>query len=190
MCDGGCADAAFCSDDRNDPANGFRFRCREQAADRAHHVKRIDRRKYVIADATAHQFAIKPDVIDAADNYNAGSGVADRCELIEPDQNLIAAFGFQDDHVGGGRRAIGFGCRGHSTHLNFQMSLAEATIFARRLHGGCGFHGFAKRLHRYTRRRRNMIFQRRRDLRLLFGILARVTDHLPASLSLALSASE
>src|SRR5665647_3089322 len=53
-----------------------------------------------------------------------------------------------------------------------------------------GFHRIAEGLHGDARRRRNMIVRRRRRaLRLLFGVLARVADHLPVSLSLALSAS-
>ena len=59
-----------------------------------------------------------------------------------------------------------------------------------RLHGSRGFHRLAKCLHRYPRRRRDMIVGgRSRALRLLFCVLTRVTDHLPVSLSLALSDS-
>jgi hypothetical protein len=50
------------------------------------------------------------------------------------------------------------------------MGLAEAAVLAGRLHGGRGFHGLAKGLHRHARRRRDVIVGgRRRDVRLLFG---------------------
>ena len=121
---------------------------------------------------------------------DAGAGVADGGELVEAGKDIVAAFGFQDDHVRRRRRAIGFDGGGHAAHLDLEVGLAEAAVFARRLHGGGGFHRLAKRLHRHPRRRRDMLVRRRRrDVRLLFGILARVVDHLPVSLSLALSAS-
>ena len=157
MRDGGSADAALGADDGNDPADRLGFRRRKQSAYRTHHVERIDRRNHVVADAAAHQFAIKRDVVDAADHDDAGSGVADRGELIEAGQNIVAAFGFQDDHVRRRRGAIGFDRGRHAAHLDLQMSLAEPAVFAGRLHGGRGFHGLAKRLHRYARRRRNML---------------------------------
>ncbi|MGY3646425.1 hypothetical protein ACVWW2_001716 [Bradyrhizobium sp. LM4.3] len=70
------------------------------------------------------------------------------------------------------------------------MGLAETAILAGRLHGGRRFHGLAERLHGNARRRRNMLLDRgERCLRLLFLRLASVVDHLPVSLSLALSAS-
>src|SRR2546421_627415 len=63
-------------------------------------------------------------------------------------------------------------------------------VFACRLHGGGGFHRLAEGLHRHARCRRNMVLRQRRcDLRPSVGVLASVADHLPASLSLALSAS-
>jgi hypothetical protein len=37
------------------------------------------------------------------------------------------------------------------------MGLAEAAVFAGRLHGGGGFHRLAKGLHRHARRRRDVI---------------------------------
>ena len=42
--DGGRADAALGADDGDDPADGLGLRRREQPADRAHHVERVDRR--------------------------------------------------------------------------------------------------------------------------------------------------
>ena len=91
---------------------------------------------------------------------------------------------------GVGARAIGLDGGRHAAHLNLEMGLAEAAVFARRLHGGGGLHRLAEGLHRHARRRRDMIVHGRRGgVRLLFGILARVADHLPVSLSLALSAS-
>ena len=174
----------------DDAADRLGFRRREQAADRAHDVERVDRRDDVVADAAAHQFAIQRDVVDAADHDDAGAGVANGRKLVEPGQDIVAALGFQDDHVRRGRGAIGFDGGGHAAHLDLEMGLAEAAVLAGRLHGGGGFHRLAEGLHRYARRGRDMIVRgRRRDLRLFFGVLAGVADHLPVSLSLALSAS-
>src|SRR5438477_445138 len=53
--------------------------------------------------------SIKAVSARSGDNANACCAVSDGCELIEPDQNSLAAFGCQDNHVGGRRRAIGFG---------------------------------------------------------------------------------
>ena len=187
--DGGSADAALGADHGDDAADGLGFRRREQVADRPHHVDGGDRRDYVVADAAAHQFAIERDVVDLADHDDAGSGVAHGGEMVEAGQDVVAAFGLQDDHVRGRRRTIRLDGGGHAAHLNLEMRLAETAVFARRLHGSRGFNRFAEGLHRYPRRRRNMIFRRRRSLRLLFWGLARIADHLPVSLSLALSAS-
>ena len=190
MRDGRRADAALGADDRDDAADGLGFRRREQAANRAHHVDGVDRRDHVVADAAAHQFAIQRDVVDPADHDDAGAGIADGREMIEAGQDVAAAFGLQHDHVRRRRRAIGFDGGRHAAHLNLEMSLAETAVFAGRLHGRGGFHGLAKRLHRYARRRRDVIVRGRRGgFRLLFGFLTRVADHLPVSLSLALSAS-
>ena len=160
--DGGRADAALGADHGDDPADRLGFRRREQAADRAHDVDRADRRDDVVADAAAHQLAIERDVVDAADHDDAGAGVADGREMVEAGQDVVAAFGFEDDHVRRRRRAIGFDRGRHAAHLDLQMGLAEPAVFAGRLHGGRGFHGLAESLHRHARRRRDMIVDRRR----------------------------
>jgi len=105
--DGGCADAAFRADDGNDPADRLRLRRRKQAANRAHHVQGVDRGDDVVADAAANQLAIQRDVVDAADHDHAGTGIANRRELIEASKNIAAALGFQDDDVRRRRGAIG-----------------------------------------------------------------------------------
>jgi len=74
-------------------------------------------------------------------------------------------------------------------HLDLEMGLVEPSVLAGRLHGRRGFDGLAKRLHRHPRRRRDMIVGDRGFGIRLFWVLARVADHLPTSLSLALSAS-
>ena len=105
-----------------------------------------------------------------ADHDHAGSGVAHGGELVEAGEDVAAAFGFQDDHVRRRRGAIGLDGGGHAAHLDLEMSLAEAAVFARRLHGGGGLHRLAKGLHRHPRRRRDVIVRgRRRVVRLLFG---------------------
>ena len=188
--DGGRPDAALGPDDGDDAADGLCLRRGEQAANRAYHVECVDRRDHVVADAAPHQFAIERDIIDTADHHDAGSGIADRRQLVEPGQDIAAAFGFQDDHIRGRRRTVGLDGGSHAAHLNLEMGLAEAAVFAGRLHGRSGLDRLAKRLYRHPRRRRDVIVGvRRSDVRLVFGILTGVADHLPVSLSLALSAS-
>ncbi len=160
--DGGGADAALGADDGDDAADGLGLRRREQVADRAHHVQRVDRREHIVADAAAHQFAVQRDVVDLADHDHPGTGIADGGELVEAGEDVGAALGLQDDHVRRRRGTIGLDGGCHAAHLDLEMGLAETAVFARRLHGGGGFHGFAKRLHRHTRRRRNVIVRVRR----------------------------
>ena len=125
---------------------------------------------HVVVDAAAHQFAIGRDVVVAADHDDAGSGIAHGRELIEAGENVAAAFGLQDDHVRRGHRVIGFDGGRHAAHLNREMGLGEAAVFARRSHGRGGLLGFAKGLHRHPRRRRDVIVRGRRGgVRLLFG---------------------
>ena len=81
--DGRRSDTALCTDDGDDAADGLRFGCGEQPADRAYHVDGVHRRDHIIADAATNQFAIKHDVIDAADHDDARAGIAHGCELIE-----------------------------------------------------------------------------------------------------------
>jgi hypothetical protein len=186
MRDRGSADAALGADHGDDASDRLGFRRREQVADRAHDVDGGDRGDRVVADAAAHQFAIERDVVDLADHDHAGSGVAHGGELVEAEQDVVAAFGLQDDHVRGRRRTIRLDGGSHAAHLDLEMRLAKSAVFAR----SRGFNRLAEGLHRYPRRRRNMIFHRRRScVRRLFWVLARVADHLPVSLSLALSAS-
>ncbi len=189
--DGGCTDATFCADNSDDPADSSCLRRREQTANRAHHVQGVNRHNHVIADPAAHQFAIKRDIVDASDHHDASSGIAHRCEPIEARKDPAAAFGFQDDHVRSRSGAIGLDGSCHAAHVNLEMSLAEAAIFAGQLHGGCGFHRLAKRLHRHPGRRGDVIVRGRRYVvvQLLLGSLTGVADHLPVSLSLAFSAS-
>jgi hypothetical protein len=150
----------------------------------------LDRRDHIVADAAAHQLAIERDVVDAADHDDAGSGIAHGRELVEARKDIVAAFGLENDHVRSRRGAVGLDGGCHAAHLNLEMGLVEAAVFARRLHGGGGFHRLAKGLHRHARRRGDVIVRGRRcGVRLLFGVLAGVADHLPVSLSLALSAS-
>ncbi len=56
--DSGCADAAFCADDCDDPADGLCLQRRIQTANRAHYIKGINRPDHVVADPAAYQFAI------------------------------------------------------------------------------------------------------------------------------------
>ena len=88
--DGGCADAALGADDGDDAADGDGLRGREQAADRADDVDRLDRPNDVVADAAPHQLAIGRDIVGAADHHDAGSGVADGREFVEAGQDVAA----------------------------------------------------------------------------------------------------
>ena len=156
------ADAALGADHRDDAADRLGVGRGKQAADRAHDVERADRRDQVVADAAAHQLAIEQHVVVPADHDHAGAGIADFGERIEAGQDVLGArFEFQHDDVRRRRRAIGFGRRRHAAHLDFQMRLAEPAVFAGRLHGGRGFHGFAEGLDRDPRRRRDMLVARR-----------------------------
>ena len=105
----------------------------------------------VVADAAAHQFAIGRDIVGAADHDHAGSGVADGREFIEAGEDIVAAVGLQHDHVRRRRGVIGLDGGDHAAHVNRKMCLAEAAVFARRAHRGCGFLGLAKGLHADTR---------------------------------------
>ena len=124
------------------------------------------------------------------DHDDAGSRIADGCELIQAGKNVAAALGLQNDHVRGRDGAIGFDGGCYAAHLNREMGLAEASVFAGRAHRGGDRLGLAKGLHRHTRCRSDVIVRLRRwHVRLLFGFLTRVADHLPVSLSLAFSVS-
>ena len=162
VCDGGGADAALGADDRDDPADGDLFRRGEQAADRPHHVERLDRAEDVVADAAADQFAVGRDITGAADHDDPGAGVANGCEFIEAGEHVAGAFGLQHDHVRRRRLVIGVDGGGDTAHVNRQMGLVEAAVFARRFHRGCGGDSGAKGLHRHARRRRDVIVRGRR----------------------------
>ena len=58
---------------------------------------------------------------------------------------------------GVGGRPIGLDGRGDAAHLDLEMRLAQAPVFAGRLHGRGGFDRLAERLDRDPRRRRDML---------------------------------
>jgi len=121
--------------------------------------------------------------------YDPGSGVANRCQMVKSREDIAAALGFQDDNVRRRRGAIGLDRGRHAAHLDLEMRLAEPAILAGRLHGGRSLDRLAKSLHRHPRRRRDMLVGGRLCGGSFFRVLARVADHLPVSLSLALSDS-
>lgn len=186
--DGGGADAALGADNRDDAANGLGFGNGEQATDRAHDVERRDRRDQIVADATADEFTIQRDVIDAADDDDAGAGVTHARELIEPAEYVAASFGLEHDNVRRRRGAVGFGRGGETAHLDLEMGLRQTTILAASLHCCGGLDRFAERLHRDARRRSDMLVGDRRS-RFVFLVLAGVVDHFARSLNLALVVS-
>ncbi len=187
--DGGRADAAFGTDDGDHPADRDRLGRREQAADRAHHIEDHDRPDDVVVDATAHQFTIRRDIAGAADHDDTGAGIADGRELIEAGEDVVAALGFQDDDVRRRRLVIGIDRGFDAAHMDRQMGLGEAAVFGRPSRRRRGRIGRAEGLHRYARRRRDVIVGVRGDVELVFGVLTGAAAHLPVSLSLAFSAS-
>ena len=85
---------------------------------------------------------------------------------------------------------IGLDGSRHAAKLDRQMGLGHAAVLARRTHGGRGFRGLAKGLDRNTGSRRDVVVCRRLRIvgQLSWGLRGGA-DHLPTSLSLALSAS-
>ena len=188
--DGGRAHAALGADDRDDASGRHRILCGEEAADRSDHVERLDRTDHVVVDAAAHQFPIGHVIVGAADHDDAGAGIAMACQLIEAVKDIAAAVGLEDDHVRRRHPLIDVDRGRDAAHLDSEMRLGQAAVFARRTDRGRGFLGLAERLHRYARHRRNVVLGRLRSgFRRVFGILAGDARHLPVSLSLALSAS-
>ncbi len=89
--DGGGADAALGADHGDDAADRLGIGRREQSAHRAHDLQGADRRDQIVADAAPDQLAIERDVVHAADDDDAGAGVAIIGELIETGEDLLAA---------------------------------------------------------------------------------------------------
>ena len=156
--DGRGADAALGADHRDHAADRLGVRRGEQAADRAHHVERADRRDQVVADAAPHQLAIEHDVVVPADHDHPGAGVADLGERVEAgEQVLAAALRFEHDDVRRRRIAVGLDRGGDAAHLDLEMRLVQPAVFAGGLDGGGGLDGFAERLDRDARRRRDVL---------------------------------
>src|SRR6185312_14857911 len=94
---GGRTDPAFRADDRDHSADGHCLGCGEQAANRPHDIKGIDRSNDVIVDTAPHQFAIGRDIVLAADDDHTCSGIAHGCKLIETSKNIATTVGLQND---------------------------------------------------------------------------------------------
>ena len=109
--DGGRADAALGADDGDDQADRNILRRREQVADRAYDIERLDRPDDVVVDAAAYQFAIGRNIVPSPITTTR-SGIADGREFIEAGKDVDAGFGFQNDHVRRRRSVIGIdgGC--------------------------------------------------------------------------------
>jgi hypothetical protein len=188
--DGRCADAALGADDRDGASDRFGIRRVEQPGDGPHDVDHADRADEVIADAAAHQLAIEHDVVELADDDEAGAGVAHLGKRIEAAEQVVgAARRLDDDDVGRGRGAIGFGRCGDAAHLDLQMGLRHAAVLARRLHGGGGVGVLAEGLNRDARNRRDMLVAPGRVGRDRLGLAGGKAelDHLPTSLILPAS---
>ena len=189
MGDGGSSDAALGTDHRNDASDRLGVGRREQPADRAHHVERLGRREEIIAHAAAHQLAIVHYVINPADHHDPTAGVADFGQRIKPvEYVLAAALRLDDDDIGRRRIRIGLDRGGDAAHLDLQMGLGQAAVLAGGLHRGGGLDRLAECLHRYARRRRDVLADGGRRLVFRRGLKG-VCDHLPTSLILPLSAS-
>ena len=155
----GGADAALGADDGDDAADRLGVGRREQAAHRTHDLQCADRRDQIIAHAAPHQLAIERDVVHAADDDDPRRRVAYRRKLIEAAEDILAAvFGFENDDVRRRRILIGLDGGDQAAHLDAQMRLGHAPILAGRLDGGGSLDGFAERLHRDARRRRDALF--------------------------------
>ena len=186
--DGRRADAALGAGHRDHPPDGDRLRCREQAADRAHHVEHLNRPDHVVADAAADQFAIGRDLV--ADHDHARAGVADGGEFVEPGQEIAGPCGFQHDHVRGRRGVIVLDGGLDAAHVDRKVRFREAAVLACRAGRGRRCYCLAKGLHRDARGRRDIVVgRRRRGVGGFFEVMTGAADHLPVSLSLALSAS-
>ena len=190
MRDGGGTDAALGADHGDDAADGHGLGGRVETAYCAHDVDRFDRSGHVVADAAPHQFTIGRDVVGAADHDDAGTGIADGREFIEGIENVGARFGLQQNDVRRRRLVVGLDGGGNAAHVNRKVGLAETAVFARRTHRGGNRDAGAKGLYRYAWRRRDVFLGlHRRVVQLIVGVLKDAADHLPVSLSLALSAS-
>ena len=150
-----------------------------------------DRRDQIIADAAPHQLAIERDVVHAPDDDDPRAGIADLGELIEAVEDIVAAaFRFEHDDVRRRRALIGFDGRGQAAHLDAQMRLGQAPIFAGRLNGRGGLDRLAERLHRNARRRRDVLVAPDESRRAVSAAAAALTGfivrphHLPTSLIL------
>ena len=75
----------------------------------------------------------------------------DNPELVEARKNIVAALGFQQDHVRGRRGAVSLDGRRHAAHLNLEMSLVQPPVFAGGLHSRGGLNRFAKCLNGHAR---------------------------------------
>jgi hypothetical protein len=138
--------------------DGFGVRRREQPADRAHDVDRADRPDQIVAHSATHQFAIKHDVVHAADHDDARACITALGEGVESGKKIVAAArGLDHDDIGRRRVAVSLDRGRDAAHLNLEMGFAKAPILAGRLYGSGGLDGFAKGLHRHARRRRNML---------------------------------
>ena len=82
-----------------------------------------------------------------------------RRKLIEAAEDILAAvFGFENDDVRRRRILVGLDGGDQAAHLDAQMRLGHAPILAGRLDSGGSLDGFAERLHRNARRRRDALF--------------------------------
>ena len=148
---------AFGADHGDDAADRFGVRRGKQPAHCAHDLQRVDRRDQIIADAAAHQLTVQRNVVRPADDDHPRRRIANRRELIKTVQNVVtAAFRFQNNDIRCRRALVRFDGGGQTAHLNAQVRLGQAPVFAGCLDGGGGLYGFAKRLHRNTRCRRDI----------------------------------
>jgi hypothetical protein len=114
---------------------------------------------HIFADPAARQFAIKPDVVDAAKHDHPRTGITDLRQLIETLENVVGSIvGLYQDDIRRRRIAVRFGRGCDAAHLDFHVSLRQTTVLAGRLHGGCCLDRLAEGLNRYPRRWRDVGF--------------------------------
>jgi hypothetical protein len=110
--------------------------------------------------------------------------------LVEAGEDAGAAIlRFENHHVRGRRSLVGFERGGDTAHLQAQVDLRQPAVLAGGLDGRRGLGGFAERLNRHPRRRRDEILDLGDAGRLDVAAALMVPDHFPMPLIFDLSRS-
>ncbi len=116
-------------------------------ANRPDHVDGADRRHQIFAHAAPCQLAVQRDVVDAAHDDNARSGIAMFGQLVESIEYVGGAcIRFNQDNVWRRRAAESLDRGSDTAHLDFDVGLRKTPIFPRGLDCGCAFNRLAEGL--------------------------------------------